>query len=102
MLERRERFAGPNFGFEVSCNITGEGGGVSVSIGCDESELDTKGFDFGLLFGGGLSIGKGPVSFLVDVAYDFGLSNIDDTSGSSDTVRNRTFMASVGLMFPIR
>lgn len=94
-------FAGPNFGFEVSCNITGEGGGVSVSIGCDESGIETKGFDFGLLFGGGLSIGKGPVAFLVDVAFDFGLSNIDNTPGSTDTIRNRTFMASVGLMFPI-
>ena len=95
-------FAGPNFGFEVSCNFTGEGGGVSVSIGCDESGIESKSFDFGLLFGGGLSIGKGPVAFLVDVAFDFGLSNIDDTAGSSDTIRNRTFMASVGLMFPIR
>jgi hypothetical protein len=95
-------FAGPNLGFEVSCNVTGEGGGVSVSVECDEGGLETKALDFGLLFGGGLSIGKGPVSFLVDVAYDFGLSNIDDTSGSSDTIRNRTFMASVGLMFPIR
>lgn len=95
-------FAGPTFGFEVGCNVTGEALGVSVSVGCDESNLDTKGLDFGLLFGGGLSIGKGPVAFLVDVAYDFGLSNIDDTSGSSDTIRNRTFMASVGLMFPIR
>ena len=95
-------FAGPSLGFEVSCNITGEGGGVSVSAGCDEGGLETKAFDFGLLFGGGLSIGKGPVSFLVDVAYDLGLSNIDDTTGSSDTARNRTFMASVGLMFPIR
>ncbi len=95
-------FAGPNLGFEVSCNITGEGGGVSVSAGCDASGLETKAFDFGLLFGGGLSIGKGPVAFLIDVAYDLGLANIDNTSGSSDTARNRTFMASVGLMFPIR
>ncbi len=95
-------FAGPNFGFEVSCNLTGEGGGVSVSVGCDESGIETKGLDFGLLFGGGLSIGKGPVAFLVDVGFDFGLSNIDDSTGSSETVRNRTFMASVGLMFPIR
>ena len=101
-------FAGPNFGFEVSCNAivppyrTQEGGGVSVSVGCDEVGVETKGFDFGLLFGGGLSIGKGPVAFLVDVGFDLGLSNIGDTTGSSDTVRNRTFMASVGLMFPIR
>ena len=87
----------------MSCNVTGESGGASVSIGCDEGGTDpTKGFDFGLLFGGGLPIGKGPVAFLVDVGFDFGLSNINDNPASSDTVRNRTFMASVGLMFPIR
>lgn len=95
-------FAGPNLGFEVSCNITGEGGGVSASVGCDDSGVDTKGFDFGLLFGAGLSIGKGPVALLLDIAFDFGLANIDDTAGSSDTARNRTFMASAGFMFPIR
>ena len=95
-------FAGPNFGFEVSCNITAEGGGGSASVGCEDTVVQTKGFDFGLLFGGGLSIGKEPVAFLVDVAFDFGLSNIDNTSGSSETMRNRTFMASVGLMVPIR
>ena len=96
-------FAGPNFGFKVSCNLTGEGGGVSVSAKCGELVAgNIKGFDFGLLFGGGLSIGKGPVAFLVDVAFDFGLSNIGNNFELSDTVRNRTFMASVGLMFPIR
>ncbi len=95
-------FAGPNLGFEVSCNLSGEGGGVSVSVGCGESGVETKGFDVGLLFGGGLSIGKGPVAFLIDVAYDLGLSNIDNETGSSETARNRTFMASVGFMFPIR
>ncbi len=97
-------FAGPNLGFELSCNLTAESkrDGVSGSGGCDESGLETKGFDFGLLFGGGLSIGTGPVAFLVDVAFDFGLSNINDNPASSGTVRNRTFMASVGLMFPIR
>ncbi len=89
-------------GFEVSCNLTGEAGGVSASVGCGESGVETKGFDVGLLFGGGLSIGKGPVAFLVDVGFDFGLSNINDNPASSGTVRNRTFMASVGLMFPIR
>ncbi len=97
-------FAGPNLGFEVSCNFTVESGGVSASLGCDDGggTDTTKGFDFGLLFGGGISIRKGPVAFLVDVAFDFGLFNINDTSGSSATIRNRTFMASVGLMVPIR
>ncbi len=95
-------FAGPNLGFEVSCNITGESAGVSVSVGCGESGVETKGFEFGLLFGGGIAIGKGPVAVLIDLAFDFGISNIDDTTGSSDTARNRTFMASVGLMFPIQ
>ena len=97
-------FAGPNLGFQVSCNVTVESDGVSTSGGCHDGRGTdtTKGFDFGLLFGGGISIRKGPVAFLVDVAFDFGVFNINDTSGSSATMRNRTFMASVGLMVPIR
>ena len=69
-------FAGPNFGFEVSCNLTREDGGVSVSAGCDESGVESKGFDFGL-------------------------SNIDDTTGSSDTVRNRTSGSGSSALFGV-
>jgi hypothetical protein len=89
-------FAGPNFGFEVSCKVAD---GSGASVGCGTA---TKGFDFGLLAGVGFTIGKGNMAFLIDVGVDFGLTNIDNTPESGNTARNRTLMASVGFLLPVR
>ncbi len=90
-------FAGPNFGFEVACKVSDGSGG---SVRCSDGGATTNTFDFGLLVGVGVSIGKGSMAFLIDVAYDWGLTDIADGAGSS--VKNRTFMASAGFIFPVR
>ncbi len=90
-------FAGPSFGFEVACKVSDGSGG---SVRCSDGGATTNTFEFGLLFGVGLSIGKGSMAFLIDVAYDWGLTDIADGAGSS--VKNRTFMASAGFIFPVR
>jgi len=90
--------AGPTFGFQVGCTVSDGGGG---SVACADGGAATHSFDFGLLVGAGLSIGKRSMAFLLDVALDWGLTNIDNTAGNVST-RNRTLMASAGFLFPIR
>jgi len=89
---------GPTFGFQVSCQVSDGGGG---SVGCVDGGAATHSLDVGLQVGAGLSIGKRSMAFLLDVALDWGLTNIDDTGGNV-AARNRTLMASAGFLFPIR
>ncbi len=98
-------FAGPEVGFQSKCTITGSASGISASVDCNsttlgQAALDTKKTTFGLTFGGGLDfpIG-GPLAITVDGRYELGLTDINNqnTSGN-DSVKNRTFAVSGGLL----
>lgn len=92
-------FVGPGIGFELHCQVTGVVDGVTVDETCDDFELDHKKVDFGLMFGGGLEITAGPTKVLLDVAYDYGLRNLEDDPLTTDTARSRTWCFSAGLLF---
>ncbi len=83
-------FAGPAFGFEASCNVKGNIGGVSASDSCDDFGFDErKKTNFSIIFGGELGVETGKVIPAVGVRYDLGLTNLDD-SGTGDSLKNRT------------
>jgi len=95
-------FAGPMIGFKMSCKLSAEG----QSVNCDDPGVDAqvKSTDFGILFGGGLGFGVGTGQFVVDVYYDLGLTNIDDSStasSSSQSPKNQVFGVAVGYAFPL-
>lgn len=100
-------FGGPALGFETGCEIGIEGGGFDASVDCDEGaaeediEIDTKSFDFGALFGGGVSFQAGPGSLLVEGGYNLGLANLADDAGDDSSAKNRAFYVTAGYAFPI-
>ncbi len=54
-------------------------------------------FDFGLQFGGGLSVGVGPGALIGDVRYGLGLTDLYD----EDKSRNRAFAFTLGYAIPL-
>lgn len=85
--------AGPSFGFRVS-EVQKEAG----------EELDfedqTKTFDFGIAFGGGVSFDK----LVIDARFTLGLTNIINETGKADLgpnadAKNRSFALTVGWRF---
>jgi hypothetical protein len=82
-----ELFAGPVFGFNVAANY--EISSTNFNQTSDASST-TKGFDFGLAFGGGVGflVGTGVLDF--SLRYTYGLSSIDN-SGANLSVTNGAF-----------
>lgn len=65
---------------------------------------DLKSFDFGLNFGGGLSIPAGRGNLMVEALYNLGLSNLEDSGDNTEAVsdaRNRGVMVKAAYSFPI-
>lgn len=93
--------AGPSFGFRVRCNL--EEGATAGLQTCNPDNVST--FDFGLIGGVGLKIGRGRGGVTIDATYTHGLldANIaDPVEGQPDfSARNRALMLSVGIVFPI-
>jgi hypothetical protein len=85
-------FLGPAVSFEASCNIAGDDGqGTSVEVDCDDPLVDfsaRKKTDFGLIGGVGLDIISSAILLGVEVRYNLGLTNLDD-SGSDDSAKSR-------------
>lgn len=81
---RPSLYAGPAFAFKVASNLEVSGNGVDQTV--DESS-DTKSFDFGLAFGGGVGFVVGTGILDVSFRYTMGLSTIDG-SASNMTVTN--------------
>ncbi len=98
--------AGPAISFRTSCSLDAEGGGVSLSIDCDDTSIfgeaiEVKKTDLGVMVGAGLDFSIAPnTSLLVDLMYNYGLSSLDD-SGDDDDVKNRVFSIFAGLSFKL-
>lgn len=87
-------FAGPSFSWRVICNLSEE---TSASSDFRDCELDAaKVLDIGIMVGGGLKIGRGYGGLTLDVAYDYGLTNV--SSGDDSKVNNRNLLFTVGLL----
>jgi hypothetical protein len=85
-------FAGPSFSWRVTCNITDPG-----ATGIRDCELDVaKVLDIGVMAGGGLKIGRGYGGITLDVAYDYGFTNVSNRDDGS--VKNRNLLFTVGVL----
>jgi len=94
-------FAGPAVAFKAKCEASGSSGGASVTVDCADVGAEVKSIDIGGMAGAGLDIHtSGPLSITLDVAYNLGLSSIDDSSDGAD-VKNRAWSFLAGVVFPI-
>jgi len=98
--------AGPAISFRTSCSFDAEGGGVSLSVDCDDTSIFADGgkikkTDFGVMVGAGLDFSLAPnTSLLVELMYNLGLSELGD-SGVDDNAKNRVFSILAGLSFKL-
>jgi hypothetical protein len=89
-------FAGPSFGFRITCDIVPYEGQTGTGV-CDPQQA--KSFDFGVTAGAGIKVGKGPGGLILDVSFDYGLGDINKSDDLS--VKNRALSVSVGYLFSI-
>ena len=97
--------AGPALAIQTSCKFAVSQQGATISIGCEElfnqggaSNIDSKTFDFGAIFGGGLAFDVGGRSMSIGVRYDLGLTKI-----FSDTdMKNRALSFIGSFEWPFR
>jgi hypothetical protein len=94
-------FAGPSVGFEIGCDVSGSEGGTSVSLSCSELELETTSVDFGVVFGAAVAFPLGSVQLIIDGRYDLGLTNVNDTEGDDESLKNRAWQFMAGVGFPV-
>jgi hypothetical protein len=88
-------FAGPAFGLRARCNLMPQVADPLQFTDCDANLSKT--IDLGLVFGGGVRLGKGASGFTIDVSYDYGLANISD-SNNDVSVYNRSLSLSLGFV----
>lgn len=86
---------GPSLAFLVSCS-------ESVNDGEDTDCADdtVKGFDYGIIAGGGFSWATGPGDVLLDIRYDLGLTAIGDQDNAAD-LKNSALQFLIGYAFPM-
>ena len=80
-------YAGPNIAFELTCSTSGDVDLGGIPFSCD----DTETFEFGWKIG----VGGTLLFFNLDVAYEWGTTNIWKASGGS--IKNRTLQIDLGL-----
>ena len=90
---------GASVGFEVGCNLSGEGDGVDVDVDCEEAEVETKSVDFGLTASAGVDVPVGGMTLAPFVRYTHGLTNIPDEGAEDTDVKNSVIMIGAGLRF---
>lgn len=97
-------YTGGLISFETSCELEGRSPSTTVTVDCDSpdltallgTELETSSVDFGLVFGGGFGIEAGSGLLTADVRYDLGLTNINETVGSTTEIKNRVWYFTAG------
>lgn len=97
--------AGPALAFEVGCGLAFEGEGASLDIDCDQGgeedfEVDTESFDYGAMFGAGITFPLGGMTGTLEALYNLGLANIAGGDGE-DTSKNRTIYLTAGIQIPL-
>jgi hypothetical protein len=92
-------FAGPTFGFEVSCKVKGVALGTRFDEDCHEPAVgfDTHRSDWGVSVGGGLEIALDPLTVIVDGRYTHGLRNLNADSLTGEELMSRAWSFTVGL-----
>ena len=95
-------YAGPTFAFRVSCEISGSGGGITISGDCEDfvepGEEGPRSFDAGALVGGALRfVLRGGSAFTVGARYTLGLTEI----GEGADTKNRVLGIVASYEFPL-
>jgi len=90
--------AGPTIGFNLSAKVKGSEGGVSAEIDVKD---DIKSIDFGLAFGGGVSLPMGNNTIFVEGRYSLGLSDINDDSSDDTEIKTKGIQIMAGITFPL-
>ncbi len=84
-------YAGPSLGIKVSAKLKVEAQGIS-----EEENIEAfRSTDFGLVFGGGVDIGK----IAVDLRYTLGLTKLLASEGETADIKNGVFSLMVGYSF---
>lgn len=87
-------YAGPYFGFQISCTVEG------IDADCDDTPgVNTKTVDIGGAFGGGMSFDVGGALLTTGVRYSFGVSKVADfdVGNVSESAKNGSFALYAGL-----
>lgn len=95
-------YVGPSLGIRLTCNVTGELGGTSISVDCDDPlvGIALKTVNFSILGGAGLEIDAGPALVTLEGRYDYGLSDIDEDALTTAKTRVITIMGGVSFKLP--
>ncbi|UCG89229.1 MAG: PorT family protein [Gemmatimonadota bacterium] len=88
-------FAGGVGSFEMSCKLV-DG---DTSEDCTDASFPRKKSYFSAIAGAGIAVAAGPGSFIVQAAYQLGLTNIADEEGVS--AKGNAIQASVGYRYNI-
>ena len=87
---------GPWAAFRLNCDLSAEGGGVTVSQSC-EGDFDIKTTDFGVTGGAGVDVSlRSGLGLGVDLLYSLGLASIDD-----DSTKTGFFAVQAGVVFTV-
>ena len=77
---------------------------TEIAIGNSKVEVDIKdfikGFDFGLVFGGGFDFAVSNSFITIDVRYTLGLTSVDN-SGFDGNIKNKTFTVMLGYVLRV-
>jgi hypothetical protein len=92
-------FAGPALAIEVSCVLSVEVMQYETNVDCGDAEVETKSIDFSVFFGGGVELALGSGAITLDLLYDLGLTNVNDVTGSTASLKNRNFQIVTGYRF---
>ena len=89
-------FLGGVGSIEMSCKLSLAG----TSVDCTDEDFGArKSFYFSAIGGAGIAVAAGPGTFLIQGAYQLGLTNISDEEGVS--AKGNAIQASVGYRFPV-
>lgn len=100
-------YAGPAVSFEAQCKFEGTVDTVTASADCNDiaqfggEDIETKGTDFGIIFGGGVEFDAGSAVIIIEGRYNVGLVDINDTTDDTVEIKNRAFSFMAGVGFPI-
>ena len=89
-------YAGPAIGLRLGAKASVEIAGAELE---EDIKDDTKGTDFGAVFGGGMAFAVGSGALTLDARYTLGLTTIDN-SDESDDIKNSAISVMVGYAFP--
>lgn len=94
-------YAGPRIAFQTSCEVEAEDQNVTVTLDCDDPQLDAavKDTELGVVGGAGVAFNMGDFRLLLEGRGDLGLTSIDDVDDAD--VKNRSLSALIGFSIPL-